>query len=807
VENTKKKYFTHLLLLSFCGLISILFLLSDFGKELELKAIDYQFRLRGNHQGSSEIALILIDDVSRKQLGEAPYARDIFATMILGLNKMGAAVIGLDFTFEEPRSPANDSLLANAISDAQNVIAGCYFRELSVGQKNDPFLIAEEDAPVYDKLTESGLKTGHINILIDEHTGEARTIPMYVNYENKIRPSFAFEIFKTYNQLTKSEIKHKENMLQLTPNFRKPVHIPLIRNGEFLINFFGDENAFENRYSFYDISKYCKEILDNNLEKVNTKIFKDKIVIIGSLIEEDLFSTPHSVEFSGVLIHATVLDNLLHHSFLKQCSYGFIFSLIILGGILFLLFSFTKSFLQMTGIILSLLGLLISSFLLFNYSGIIIPLVAPSLFIILTAIILGGHNYVSILKTNQLLNNKNQELNKLVQLFDEKRYLLSGIASYYRLYIFPIIEKERCVFFHWIEKWNVGNRYLNPFHRQFTIPLKIELNIFRKKQYNIEKIWQHYYNYIHSGETGSFVPLTYLKRIGEQIENDFGLKSTLSNLFELTEKRVPLIFIIDNSKIPWFPWHLAYDQIQQKFLCEDFSIGITFALEKEVDAKIRFEEENKVSNLSKEKSALLFYGTWDNHPTKNLKHVHEQIEKLKKIIENQGYSVDTVPEKVNKFLDKLKLTNLNGNNLRLIHYAGHAVNDYLDINEEETLSPGIISGTLNLIFPSRPLVFLNACSSGKLSKNWDKLNHLSTEFLACGASACIVTTFDVYEKTAAMFSNIFYKYFIQNGLEAGEALKSAIRDLGKPDSKNKYNPEYDITRFSYCLFGDPTVRF
>ena len=211
--------------------------------------------------------------------------------------------------------------------------------------------------------------------------------------------------------------------------------------------------------------------------------------------------------------------------------------------------------------------------------------------------------------------------------------------------------------------------------------------------------------------------------------------------------------------------------------------------------------------MSKEKRALLFYGTWKNHPTKKLKYVYEQIEKIKKIVENQGFSVDTVPEKVNKVLDKLKLANSNGNNLRLIHYAGHAVNDYLDINEQETLAPGIISRTLNLILPSGPLVFLNACSSGRLSKNWDKLSHLSTEFLACGASACIVTTFDVYEKTATMFSNIFYNYFIKNELEAGEALKLAIRDLSKPDSKNKYDPEYDITRFAYCLFGDPTVRF
>ena len=42
---------------------------------------------------------------------------------------------------------------------------------------------------------------------------------------------------------------------------------------------------------------------------------------------------------------------------------------------------------------------------------------------------------------------------------------------------------------------------------------------------------------------------------------------------------------------------------------------------------------------------------------------------------------------------------------------------------------------------------------------------------------------------------------------AGEALKLTILELGKPDKKHNYDPDYDITRYFYQLFGDPTLKF
>jgi hypothetical protein len=70
-----------------------------------------------------------------------------------------------------------------------------------------------------------------------------------------------------------------------------------------------------------------------------------------------------------------------------------------------------------------------------------------------------------------------------------------------------------------------------------------------------------------------------------------------------------------------------------------------------------------------------------------------------------------------------------------------------------------------------------------------------------------VTNFDVYEKTAGRFSQIFYEHFVTRNLTAGEALQSTINELGQPDKKHDYDPDYDITRYFYTLYGDPTVKF
>ena len=121
MDTSRSRILKSLIVVVGAGLITILFSLSDLGRKLEVLTIDYRFKLGGDKEDIKNVALVLMDAKSQKEFGVAPYSRRIFATLIAGLKKMEARVIGIDFRFEEPQSTLDDSLLCAAISNAGNV--------------------------------------------------------------------------------------------------------------------------------------------------------------------------------------------------------------------------------------------------------------------------------------------------------------------------------------------------------------------------------------------------------------------------------------------------------------------------------------------------------------------------------------------------------------------------------------------------------------------------------------------------------------------------------------------------------------
>ena len=86
-------------------------------------------------------------------------------------------------------------------------------------------------------------------------------------------------------------------------------------------------------------------------------------------------------------------------------------------------------------------------------------------------------------------------------------------------------------------------------------------------------------------------------------------------------------------------------------------------------------------------------------------------------------------------------------------------------------------------------------------------DNLATEFLDCGASACVVTNFRVPEISAKNFALRFYHYFITEKLTVGEALQKCRIDMAESAFAGNLNPRYDITRYFYNLYGDTTSLF
>ncbi|MGP8330233.1 MAG: FG-GAP-like repeat-containing protein [Methanosarcinaceae archaeon] len=350
-----------------------------------------------------------------------------------------------------------------------------------------------------------------------------------------------------------------------------------------------------------------------------------------------------------------------------------------------------------------------------------------------------------------------------------------------------------------------GAKLFEPFHQakagQEPYPIKqVKINRLRQK---IELLRASYTQYLISREKqDSETPIDILHELGERIYHNFGLTGLLENLFAIeVNHNLHLNFIVNNPSIPWC-W--AFNPIKNQFLFEKFPFSVSFATEKKrfsfSESKMR--EKTEPTNSS---CAILFYGDWKGHP-KELKLVKDEIREIGRLLTQQASRVNKIYQDCDQFAETIRQMNAGNENLRLIHYSGHIEQNILELGEGEFFSVNFIRQAYGITLPSQPVVFLNGCHSGEFNNFWQKHDNLATEFLDCGASACIVTHNQIPEITAKNFALRFYHYFIKQQLTVGQALQQARLDLGKIKN-NYFHPDYDLTRYFYNLYGDPTVRF
>lgn len=788
-------------------------------RTLEIVSLEYRIAYRGTYSADSSLVLILWDKLSAAQIKRDKELRGTITTLIKGLAKMQARVIALDFFFEERKEPRSDSLLCEAIEKTPQVVTAFTHYDEVIEPKittsapgvhdietYQNFFIASDSVNLMPKLHYSKARLGHAVFFKDTVTYEMRSLPLYIKSDIP-RAALSLEIAKTYWGITDKQIKVNGTTLALFPAGREPIRIPANKFGEYDINYFGATEVFARRHSFYDIYNLCKAALADSAPAVLNRDFTDKIVLIGSVMNGDEFVTPFATSFPGLFIHATAVDNILREQFLIHPPQGTdLVILCLIGLLLFWLFSKYKLVAQGAGIALIIAGYTILTFILFDYTRIIAPLISVVAFVLLAATMQGLNLHLTALRRQGMIRRRIREIvDARTQLRLRKQFSNLVPSPHYFFAIDSREDRENYTFIHWLKFVEIGDPGIAPFEPEIKVSLPVHRNEINKLEHDIQKLWQKYSQGVAASAKRTAKLSEELKAIGTRIAADFGLKPTFAELFNNNHASLPLKLAVNDLKIPW-QW--AFNEPTQGLLCESYPLGFTFFdSEKEHPAKSDRPEPKKNSEAAGGRMAVLFYGDWQGHPQKHLHHVRDQIVNLQGQLTWKDCSTLVVRDKCQDFLSRLTKACAEGSNLRLIHYAGHAEKGFLDVGENDYLKSNTISGNLGLSFPSRPLVFLNACSSGRLAEKWDKMDNLCTEFLACGAGACIVTTFDVYEKTANRFAQTFYEYFVTKNLTASEALQGTIIDLGKPDKKNAYDPDYDITRYFYTLYGDPTIKF
>ena len=334
---------------------------------------------------SSEIVVVAIDEKSLKPENLGPFKswpRENYARAIDILNEHDAAAIGIDVTFPDASiaGPDDDMLLANTLSDYDNVVlaARYYFDNGERGY----------EWPNESVLTGDSL-LGWINIQLDAD-GFVRSRPLFSQSDKGVIDAFSLALARIYLRAEPSDYRVINGNFEYSDEIRIPAWT---RNDKssgdgvnfMYINYFAQPNKF-TRISFSDLLN--ENLVDKNGNPID---FRDKIVIVGptaiDLQDDYLSPVSEGVRMPGVEIHANNVQTVITQDFLRDQSPVSLW-LTILGLLLInvVLISFLKVRYSIPLALLEVFGVLVAGIVTYEYYSILMNVVYPILAILLSFI-------------------------------------------------------------------------------------------------------------------------------------------------------------------------------------------------------------------------------------------------------------------------------------------------------------------------------------------------------------------------------------------------------------------------------------
>ncbi|WP_017654732.1 diguanylate cyclase domain-containing protein [Fortiea contorta] len=250
---------------------------------LERLAYIALFKLRSEIPWNQQVVVIGIDDASVTKLGRFPWTRKHYATLLKNLSVAKPNMVVFDVIFSE--TTPEDTQLAQAMSRHGLVVLAQAW-----DAKRKPLV----STPT---LQAAAIASGHIAKYQDPDG-----ITRYIAPSLQGIPALGIAAGDVY--ATTWDHVH-------TPDFGAPLWI----------NYPGAARGAP-LYSFVDILE----------GKIPAQTFKNKIILIGATAIglDSINSTPfdRNSHFSGVYLHAVVLNNLLDQSFLRRLSPELLFTIV-----------------------------------------------------------------------------------------------------------------------------------------------------------------------------------------------------------------------------------------------------------------------------------------------------------------------------------------------------------------------------------------------------------------------------------------------------------------------------------------------
>lgn len=336
------------LLVALVLLSTLVFNYLGFFEPIESRLIDLRFETRSKLQhkapavfgtprvASSDLVMVNITDECLDSFGKWPWSRQIFGRLVESLENAGASVVAFDISFydTDEKDPRGDDRLVQSLKRANKIVlASELVRSLrlvprdgvlelpGMNDEQSGTMVIEEKQAHYEFMTK-GVHSGYVNIHVTD--GMIREFPILKKVNGRVHRSLALESFHhfvgegvikvgseqnvtigdyqipVWNRLNKAEL--------ISRFFQHSIDTSLFDNFVYL-NYLGSSN--EGHFPSFSVSRILGK-------KEDLRIFKDKIVLIGFNAHSlDKKLTPYGI-MPGVEVQATVIENLLSHSFLKR---------------------------------------------------------------------------------------------------------------------------------------------------------------------------------------------------------------------------------------------------------------------------------------------------------------------------------------------------------------------------------------------------------------------------------------------------------------------------------------------------------
>ncbi|HKB25935.1 MAG TPA: adenylate/guanylate cyclase domain-containing protein [Methylomirabilota bacterium] len=323
----------------------------------QAKTLDLLLRLRGSEL-NADVVIVAIDDEAFDSVGQLqPLPREYLAKIIRGLQRAGAAVVGLDVTFQAPTTHAADAAFARAVRDFSD--DGLSRVVLTSG-------VMPKTGPLADGALLAAVVRGAPDVPEDPDAMIRRTTLLLPGPGGRFEPSFALAVVARLGglpQRTLDEALGGGLGTLALPEFRRghgldPRGEPLtIRADELLrINFIGKMKSF-----LTIPSNAVAALADPRAEIAPDNPFRGRVVFVGATFQEsrDFFTTPHGA-MAGVEVHANVAHMLLTRSFIRPS--GWVVSFLLQVVVVMFTGAVLVSYPPMVGTLVSVGGMLLVGF-------------------------------------------------------------------------------------------------------------------------------------------------------------------------------------------------------------------------------------------------------------------------------------------------------------------------------------------------------------------------------------------------------------------------------------------------------------